>query len=105
MRRFESLRESVRAHARSLNSHRANLPFHRQQALQLTANKDSVKGLSGQKLASTLSRYSERREKCVSELRTIIRVNGYSALKHTILADEFVVQGDASPDTSAQHPQ
>ena len=47
VRRFESLRESVRAHARKLYSHRAYLPFRRQRPLRLTANKDGIKGLSG----------------------------------------------------------
>ena len=72
---FKSLLHSVRAYARNLNTHRAY------QSLRAMRHELRLKGqqIRGQRLADTLTGYSERGEDYVKTLRAIIAVN---KLKH-----------------------
>jgi len=87
VRRFENLGQSVRAYVRNLNTHNAYRDFREQRALLMGKGKKA--NASGSRLAATLTRYSERREKYVAELLAVIRVNKFEAFPNTHLSDEI----------------
>jgi Bax protein len=68
---FKSLLHSVRAYARNLNSHRA----YREYRKMRQAMRRDGQPVGGRKLVDTLKRYSERGEKYIQTLRSIMVVN------------------------------
>jgi Bax protein len=92
VRSFEDLRASVRAYIHNLNTHYAYREFRDQRASLTKARDDGGKSVSGAQLATTLLRYSERREKYVAELQVVIRFNELEALQDMRLSNEIVVQ-------------
>ncbi len=83
---FDSLLNSVRAYADNLNTHGAYGRFRRARA---TARADG-RPLDGLALASTMIRYSERREDYVRSIRTIILANDLSRLDDARLHENAV---------------
>ena len=73
---FDNLLHSVRAYAHNLNTHGAYGRFRRARAAARTDGRP----LDGLALASTMIRYSERREAYVRSIRTIIRANDLGRL-------------------------
>jgi Bax protein len=71
VRAFDSLEASVRAYMRTLNTHWAYAEFRDRRAALRRAGRH----LSGLALSGGVSRYSERREKYIGELRSLIRNN------------------------------
>ena len=69
--KFDSPRESVEAYIRNLNRHSAYQPL-RDIRQQLRANDQPITGMA---LAGGLSRYSERGDEYIKELRSMIRDN------------------------------
>ncbi len=97
VRSFTDLAESVRAYARNLNTHNAYRNFRGRRASLMEYRDGDGAGLSGSRLAATLTRYSERREEYVAELRAVIRVNGFGDFGRVRLSDtinESVAQSD-----------
>lgn len=68
---FRSVRESVRRYLLNLNTHTAYQPVRELRARMRRADEP----LSAMALADGLTRYSERREEYVEEIKTVIRVN------------------------------
>lgn len=83
VRRFETLRRSVAAYMRNLNSHPAYAGFRRERAAARAAGRRP----SGDALAGTLTRYSERGRVYVDEIRTVLRFNDFDRLATATLAD------------------
>jgi len=80
---FDAPLQSVQAHARNLNSHRAYKEFRRTRA-QLRATKERI---SGAALAHTLTSYSERGADYVSSLRSIMNFNQLDPVDDAYLSD------------------
>lgn len=76
IRAFSSLLDSVRAYVGNLNTHRAYRSF---RAVRAKLRRSGAP-LDGTLIAGTLTKYSERGEAYVAELRTIINGNGLNAL-------------------------
>lgn len=85
VRAFASLRDSVRAYMYTLNTHWAYQEFRAQRS----ALRKAGAHLSGLLLASDVSMYSQQRDYYTYKLRTMIRVNGFAALDHTSLGDDW----------------
>lgn len=79
IRAFPSVKSAISAYVRNLNTHPAYERFRLQRAL----------GATGYELTATLDRYSERREKYVDTLRTIMNANRLAALDGAKLSDEI----------------
>jgi len=97
---FEWPFDSVRAYMRNLNTHRAYADFRKQRA-DLRRRGEP---LSGTVLAGGMLSYSERGEKYVKTLRSMIRVNGLEVADRAQLKEEppvFMV-GVADAEEAAQ---
>lgn len=81
---FATLTQSVASYMRNLNTHRAYREFRTERALL----RKSGEQLDGFALAATLTAYSERGDKYVESVRTIIDVNGLQALDGARLSAE-----------------
>ncbi len=81
IRAFPSVKSAVAAYVRNLNTHPAYERFRLQRAM----------GASGYELTATLDRYSERREKYVDTLRSIMTANRLASLDDARLATEVQV--------------
>jgi len=92
VRAFDNLAQSVSAYMRNLNTHRAYRALRRERA-KLRAAGDA---LDGQKLAGSLTSYSERGHEYVDSVRTIINANGLRELD-----DARLVADAADDDQSA----
>lgn len=79
---FESLRDSVRAYAHNLNTHRAYDALRRSRAAARARNSAP----DGHSLAGTLSAYSERGHDYIDALRALIRNNTLTRYDHARLA-------------------
>lgn len=80
---FDSPLQSVQAHARNLNSHRAYSDFRRERARMRATDRP----ISGTELAGTLTRYSERGVEYVRTLRSIMSFNKLEPVDNAYLAD------------------
>lgn len=69
---FDSVAQSVRRYVRNLNTHDAYAPLRSIRA-RMRENGEPPTAMA---LAEGLTRYSERREDYVAEIKTVIRVNG-----------------------------
>lgn len=79
---FESLKDSVRAYAHNLNTHRAYEPLRRsREALKVRYNMPD-----GHTLAGALTAYSERGQDYVDTIRALIRNNALMRYDHARLA-------------------
>jgi len=85
---FRTPLHSVRSYLRNLNTNRAYREFRKHRASARAAGKP----LSGKALAAALSRYSERGEHYIKEIRQIIGTNGLSALDRSKLAEGTVYE-------------
>jgi len=83
VRSFSGLRHSVAAYMHNLNIHWAYQEFRRVR----DDLRESDSALTGEALAGTLGKYSERGFKYINTIRTIMRVNGLSAFDHAWLED------------------
>jgi len=92
VRVFDNLAQSVSAYMRNLNTHRAYRALRRERAKLRAAGA----ALDGQKLAGSLTGYSERGHEYVDSVRTIINVNGLRELD-----DARLVTDAANDDQSA----
>ena len=81
IRAFPSVKSAIAAYVRNLNTHAAYERFRLQRAL----------GASGYELTATLDRYSERREKYVDTLRSIMTANRLAGLDDARLSGEVQV--------------
>ena len=81
---FATLTQSVASYMRNLNTHRSYREFRKERALL----RKSGEQLNGFDLAATLTAYSERGDKYVESVRTIINVNGLQALDGARLSTE-----------------
>ncbi len=81
---FDNLAQSVAAYMRNLNTHRAYREFRAKRVTQRTWGDP----LDGRALAGTLLRYSERGEKYVRSLRTIMDANDLPDLDRARLANK-----------------
>lgn len=88
---FKSLLHSVRAYVRNLNSHRAYREFRAER----DAMRRQGKALSGRKLVDTLKRYSERGQKYIKTLRSIMVVNKLGRLDDARLSGGILPGGSA----------
>jgi len=91
IRAFDTLLDSVRAYMRNLNTHRAYTQF-RNVRLGLRQTASSLNGLQ---LIDYLTSYSERGEKYVSALRSIIMVNKLRRLDGARLSE---LNGNNNPN-------
>ena len=97
VRAFDTLADSARAYLANLNTHPAYAGFRAARA----AARARDGGLpSGGALARTLTRYSERGEAYVAEIRAVIRQNRLQALDDATLDDGIRV-ADAGPFSAA----
>lgn len=80
--------DSMKAYALNINTNEAYQEFREERAVQRSEGK---KFLDGYKLAKTLERYSERREKYVKTLQGIIKKNGLDKLEKVQLKQETPV--------------
>lgn len=71
VRSFATVMDSVRAYFRNINTHPAYAELRELRARE----RDSAEGLRGPRLAAGLTRYSERRDAYVEEIRSIIEAN------------------------------
>ena len=81
---FDNLAQSVAAYMRNLNTHRAYREFRQKRQGQ----RQWGEALDGHALASTLLRYSQRGDKYVKSIRTIMNANGLRELDGAHLADD-----------------
>jgi len=81
IRAFSSVKGAIAAYVRNLNTHPAYERFRLQRAL----------GASGYDLTATLDKYSERGEKYVQTLRSIMQANHLTALDQAHLSKEVLV--------------
>jgi len=79
IRAFASVKGAIAAYVHNLNTHPAYERFRIQRAM----------GASGYQLTATLDQYSERREKYVDTLRTIMNANRLAALDRAKLTEEI----------------
>lgn len=89
--RFASPEDSVASYLRNINTHNSYKSFRQARKAQ----RESRGSLSGLELAQELSRYSERRESYVSEVRALIVSN---ELESSPAANENRPDSDALPD-------
>ena len=79
IRAFPSVKGAISAYVHNLNTHPAYERFRIQRAM----------GASGYQLTATLDRYSERREKYVDTLRSIMSANRLASLDRAKLSEEI----------------
>jgi Bax protein len=79
VRAFPSVKGAIAAYVHNLNTHPAYERFRLQRAV----------GASGYQLTATLDQYSERREKYVDTLRSIMSANRLAALDQAKLSEEI----------------
>jgi Bax protein len=84
IRAFESLRDSVRAYIHTLNSHWAYAGFRDMRARMRGEGRQGF--LDGVALAAELSKYSQKEQVYVEDLRRLIRVNQLHQLDRAALA-------------------
>ena len=84
IRAFDNLEQSVSAYMRNLNTHRAYREFRRHRSTLRGASEP----LDGSTLAGNLTRYSERGQKYVDSVRTIIEANDLRKLDDARLVHE-----------------
>lgn len=90
VRAFEHLIDAVRAYIFNLNTHDAYGGLRAMRAAMRAAGQDP----DSERLADTLTKYSERREAYVDSIRTIIRVNKLKLLDSARLGGTTVVAAD-----------
>lgn len=93
VRAFSTLLDSVRSYARNLNSHPAYRDFRVRRA-EMRARSGE---LDPYRLVETLTSYSERREKYVENIQTILRVNQLEDFDGTSLEEPAVETTFLSP--------
>ena len=94
---FDAPLQSVQAHARNLNTHRAYAEFRRMRAEMRAENRR----LSGNELAATLTSYSERGAEYVKSLRSIMSYNTLDPADDAYLRDSqaiVLVESDTATD-------
>lgn len=87
---FSQLLDAVRAYVYNLNTHRAYREFRQERAALRTRGGS----LDGNELAGTLTRYSERGDKYVRSIRSIIRVNKLRDFDGLTLSDKVASASD-----------
>lgn len=90
VRAFSHLIDGVKAYVANLNRHRAYVRM-REMRAEMRANDEPFDGLA---LAATLDRYSERGQKYIQSIQTIIRANGLDGLDRARLSRHLVVNVD-----------
>lgn len=93
VRGFASLQDSVRAYMHTLNTHWAYVAFRTRRA----ALRKAGAHLDGLTLAGDVSLYSQQRQVYTLKLRRMIRVNGFAALDHTSLGNDWARATAALP--------
>jgi len=90
IRAFASLLDAVRSYARNLNTHRAYREFrNRRHALRRSGRE-----ITGKTLASKLKSYSERGEKYIRTIKSIMRANRLNNLDKAIVQKSFFKKKD-----------
>ena len=92
LREFETLRETVEAYIRNLNTHRAYADFRQKRAQLRRANRP----IDSHQLAGHIERYSERGVDYIATIRGLMTSNGLRNFDDARLSDiEFLVQAAA----------
>jgi Bax protein len=92
LREFETLRETVEAYIRNLNTHRAYADFRQKRAQLRRANRP----IDSHQLAGHIERYSERGVDYIATIRGLMTSNGLRNFDDARLSDiEFLVQAVA----------
>ncbi|MDA0238635.1 MAG: glucosaminidase domain-containing protein [Proteobacteria bacterium] len=87
---FDQLLDAVRAYVHNLNTHKAYREFRQERAALRSQGTD----LNGEALAGSMVRYSERGDKYVRTIRTIIRTNKLLDFDGLSLSDKIVTVSD-----------
>jgi Bax protein len=92
VRAFSHLIDGVKAYADNLNTH----PAYKSMRAARAKIRSTDKVINGTALASTLVKYSERREKYVKTIKIIIRANGFHLFDKARLGDRLTIIASGS---------